>query len=380
VFCEGVPPNGFQAFPLGRASQTTQTVHATARNIDSPFWRIELDEHGRLTSLFDKQHHREVAPPGEFLNRLVVFEDKPLNYDAWDIDAYFATKSREVDNSDGVRVLESGPERAMVELRWRVGEHTRIVQRMCVYARSPRIDFVTDVDWHERQTLLKVGFATGIRNRRATYEIQFGTIDRPTHRNTSWEEAAFEVPAQRWVDLSDAHYGVALLADCKHGYSVHAGTLWLSMLKGAIDPDPQADVGEHHFTYCLLPHAGGLEEVRKAAYSLTRPLLWRREGVHAGALPRQFSLASTAAPGVVVETAKWAEDEDALILRMYEADGGAIQTPLKLGVRADSLDEVDLLERNPRPLTGQTLDFRAREIKTVRIPFYFTAPLVNPDT
>jgi alpha-mannosidase len=275
--------------------------------------------------------------------------------------------------------VESGPERAVVELRWRVGDRTRIVQRLCVYARSPRIDFVTDVDWHERQTLLKVGFATGIRNRRATYEIQFGSIDRPTHRNTSWEEAAFEVPAQRWVDLSDAHYGVALLADCKHGYSVHAGTLWLSLLKGAIDPDPLADVGAHHFTYCLLPHAAGLQEVRKAAYTLTRPMFWRREGAHGGSLPRQFSLASSAERGVVVETAKWAEDEDALILRMYEADGGATQTKLNLGVPA-TMYEVDLLERNPRPVPGETLDFRAREIKTLRIPFYFTAPLVSPET
>jgi alpha-mannosidase len=263
----------------------------------------------------------------EQLRRRVVeleFEDKPLNYDAWDIDAYFASKSREVENPESVRVVESGPERA-------------------------------------------VGFATSIRNRRATYEIQFGSIDRPTYRNTSWEEAAFEVPAQRWADLSDAYYGVAVLSDCKHGYSVHEGTLWLSLLKGAIDPDPHADVGEHHFTYCLLPHAAGLEQVRKAAYGLTRPLLWRREAPHAGRLPLQFSLASTAEPGVLVETAQWAEDEDALILRLYEADGGATQTQLHLGIPADGIDEVDLLERNPRPVIGDSLDFRAREIKTLRI-------------
>src|SRR6266852_4563017 len=117
------------------------------------------------------------------------------------------------------------------------------------------------------------------------YEIQFGTIDRPTHQNTSWEEAAFEVPAQRWADLSDAHYGVALLADCKHGYIVREDTLWLSLLKGAIDPDPDADRGQHHFTYSLLPHAAGLDGVRRAAYGLTRPLMWRREGAHAGSLP-----------------------------------------------------------------------------------------------
>jgi len=235
-----------------------------------------------------------------------------------------------------------------------------------VYARVPRIDFVTDVEWQERQSLLKVGFGTGIRNRRATYEIQFGTIDRATHRNTSWEAAAFEVPAQRFVDLSDARYGVALLADCKHGYTVHEGTLWLSLLKGAIDPDPDADRGAHHFTYSLLPHAVGLEEVRRAAYSLTRPLLWRREGAHPGALPSRFSLASTPDPSVLVETLKWAEDEEALIARLYESDGGDTTTRFDLGVAAESIDEVDLLERNPRPVQGD-LKVRAREVKTLRI-------------
>jgi len=270
------------------------------------------------------------------------------------------------------QVRESGPERAVLELTWRIGERSRVVQRLCVYARSPRIDFVTDVDWDERQSLLKVAFPTDIRNRRATYEIQFGTIDRPTHRNTSWEEAAFEVPAQRWADLSDNHYGVAVLADCKHGYSVHESTLWLSLLKGAIDPDPDADRGQHHFTYSLLPHAAGLDGVRRAAYSLTRPLMWRREGAHAGSLPTQFSLASVGDPGVVVETAKWAEDEDALIVRLYEAQGGSTSVALDLGVAAEGVDQVDLLERNPRTLeTAESgsvqLDFRAREIKTLRV-------------
>src|SRR5207248_128181 len=281
-------------------------------------------------------------------------------------------KSVDVDALQSVQVRESGPERAMLELTWRISERTRIVQRMCVYARSPRIDFVTDVDWHERQSLLKVAFPTSIRNRRATYEIQFGTIDRPTHRNTSWEEAAFEVPAQRWADLSDSHYGLAVLADCKHGYSVHESTLWLSLLKGAIDPDPDADRGQHHFTYSLLPHPTGLDQVRRAAYSLTRPLIWRREGAHAGGLPTQFSLANVAGGGVVVETAKWAEDEDALIVRLYEAEGGSHDVSLDLGVRAGSVDQVDLLKRNPRGLAlaqdgSVPLDFRAREIKTMRV-------------
>jgi alpha-mannosidase len=297
----------------------------------------------------------------------VVFEDKPLNYDAWDIDAYYAVKSREVDDLEAVEVRESGPERGVLELRWRFGSGTRIIQRLTVYARSPRIDFVTDVDWHERQSLLKVGFRTGLRNRRATYEIQFGSIDRPTHRNTTWEAAAFEVPGQRWVDLSDAHVGVALLSDCKHGYSVDEDTLWLSLLKGAVDPDPEADRGAHRFTYSLLPHGPGLDDVRRAAYRLTRPMLWRRSGPHAGSLPTRASIAGVDDPSVIVETVKWAEDDDALVLRTYESEGGAVSSRLSLGVAAQRVDEVDLLERNAHPISADALRWRAREVKTLMV-------------
>ena len=128
-----------------------------------------------------------------------------------------------------------------------------------------------------------------------------------------------------------------------------------------------ADVGDHRFTYCLLPHGAGLDAVRQAAYSLSRPLLWRRSGPHAGTLSRQFSLASTDAPGVIVETLKWAEDEDALVLRVYEAAGGDTRSGLQLGVPAQGVHEVDLLERNARAVDPASLDFRAREIKTLQV-------------
>jgi alpha-mannosidase len=374
VWCEGVPPNGYQAFRINSPAPTAaaNALRVSPRELETPFWHIELDDRGRISRLYDKKLEREVVPTGELANRLVVFEDKPLNFDAWDIDAYFYAKSREVDRLEAAEVRESGPERAVLQLTWRIGDQSVIVQRMCVYARMPRIDFQNQVEWNERQSLLKVAFPTDIRSRRATYEIQFGTIERPTHRNTSWEEAAFEVPAQRWADLSDAHYGVAVLADCKHGYSVHNRTLWLSLLKGAIDPDPNADRGQHTFIYSLLPHAAGLDVVRRAAYSLTRPMLWRREAAHRGSLPVRFSAAQVADPGVLVETVKWAEDEDAMIVRLYEADGGAGPSSLVLGVPTQAVDEVDLLERNPQPVSFGGSDtvapnFRAREVKTLRV-------------
>jgi alpha-mannosidase len=377
VFVEGVPAHGYQAFAL---SGTPAEEHgaprpsATDEVLESPFWRLELDPNtGRIARLLDRRRGQDVLPVGRVGNRLVVFEDRPLDFDAWDIDSFHVAKPYEVDALESSRVLESGPERSVLELRWRFGERTRVAQRLCLYARSPRIDFVTEVDWHERQALLKVAFPTTIRSRRATYEIQFGAIERPTHRNTSWEEAAFEVPAQRWADLSDAGHGVALLADCKHGYSVQQDTLWLSLLKGAIDPDPEADLGQHRFTYSLLPHAGaGLHEVRRAAYGLTRPPLWRREPAHAGVLPGRLGLAQVDAPGVLVETLKWAEDEDALVVRLYEADGGATGARLRLGFRPAAVDRVDLLERHPRPLPlvdddAVRLELRAHEVTTLLV-------------
>jgi alpha-mannosidase len=347
-------------------------MSATKNEIDSPFWHIVLDDRGRLSQIVDKARGRDVLAEGELGNRLVVFEDRPIEWDAWDIDVFHMQKSREVDQLESVEVVEGGPERVVLELRWRFGERTSITQRLRVYARSARIDFVTDVDWQERQALLKVAFPTRIRNRRATYEIQFGSIDRPTHRNTSWEAAAFEVPAQRWVDLSDAGGGVALLADCKHGYSAFEHTLWLSLLKSALDPDPEADRGQHHFTYSLLPHPPGYDQVRRAAYALTRQLFWRHEPAHAGRLPRAFSLLDVSQQArVVAETVKWAEDEDALIFRLYEADGGATTAHLRPGAAVRTLEEVNLLERQPRPIPAGgegafALEFRAREVKTLR--------------
>lgn len=393
VYCAEVPANGYQAFPLGdppegEGGTTPSLIAVSPRLVETPFWRIELDRVGRISRLWDKRHGRDALAPGELGNRLVVYEDKPLEFDAWEVHAFINEKPTEidrleaeaasgaadvgtepVDDLEAARVLEHGPERGVLRLRWRHGRSV-ILQWLTVYARNPRIDFVTEVEWRERQSLLKVGFPAAVRSRRATYEIQFGTIDRPAHRNTSWDKAMFEVPAQRWADLSDAHYGLALLADCKHGYNATDHTLWISLIKSPIDPDPNADLGRHRFTYSLLPHPAGLEPVRRAAYELTRPLVWRREGAHPGPLPRALSLASCEEGGVLVETAKWAEDEDALVLRLYEADGGATRAHLRLGFTPAGVDEVTLLERDARPVgAGErlALDVRAREVKTLRV-------------
>jgi alpha-mannosidase len=222
-------------------------------------------------------------------------------------------------------VIERGPVRAAVRIE-RQFRSTRIRYDIALYAQTPRMDFLADVDWQERQTMLKVAFPVTVRSPHATYEIQFGAIQRPTHRNTSWDQQKFEVPAQRWADLSEAGYGVSLLNDSRYGYDVRGNVLRLTLLRGPEYPDPEADRGQHLFSYALLPHSGDWaqgETVRRAR-ELNEPMLAvpTVAGDRAGDQVGAHSCLQVQGPGVVVETLKPAEDGDGWILRLYEAHGG----------------------------------------------------------
>ncbi|MFD1885700.1 alpha-mannosidase [Paenibacillus wenxiniae] len=221
----------------------------------TPHYELEWNANGQLTRITDRQYDREVLATGERGNVLQLFEDKPMNFDAWDIDIFYQERMDEITALSSVRLIESGPLRAIVEFGWSYGD-TCIVQQLIVYTTSRRIDFVTDVDWKERQKLLKVAFPVQIRTTEATYDIQFGNVKRPTHWNTSWDWARFESVGHQWADLSERNYGVSLLNDCKYGYDIKDHIMRLSLLKSAIHPDPMADYGQHHFTYSLYPHGG----------------------------------------------------------------------------------------------------------------------------
>ena len=199
--------------------------------------------------------------------------------------------------------------RGSLRLVWRYGSST-ITQRLTIYRSSPRIDFRTEVDWWEQQVLLKVAFPVAVRSTRATYEIQWGSIERPTHWNTSWDYARFEVVGHKWADLSEGGYGVSLLNDCKYGHDIKANVLRLSLLKSAVHPDTAADKGHHVFTYSLLPHAGDWRAggTVPEAYALNYPLLAALVGPQEGSLPNEHSFVSVDADHVIVESVKRAED------------------------------------------------------------------------
>jgi len=220
--------------------------------------------------------------------------------------------------------------------------------------------------------LLRVHFPLAVRAQDATYEIQFGTVARPAHENTAWDQARHEVPAQQWADLSEAGYGAALLNDCKYGYSARGHMLTLSLLRAPTWPDPEADQGAHRFTYALLPHAGDWRGgVIAQARRLNHPLLVQAAEPGGAARPAEFALVTCDAPGVQIDTVKRAEDSDDLIVRVYEAHGGRTLAALRFADSIAAASEVNLLERplGAADFAGDMLRFALApyQIRTFRV-------------
>jgi alpha-mannosidase len=337
--------------------------------IENGLVRIKIDRRGNLTSVFDLRVQREaLEAPGNVFH---LHEDIPVNWDAWDVDVNYKETVKILDGPAKVELVESGPLRARVKVSRTFGK-SRLEQEIVLRAGSARIDFPTEVDWQERQKFLKVAFPVAIRAMNATYEIQYGHLERPTHTNTSWDLARFEVCGQKWADLSEPGYGVALLNDCKYGHDIQGGVMRLSLLRSPLSPDPKADEGRHSFTYALLPHAGDLREGRviEEAYALNVPLLVHKIQSHPGKLPAAQSFFSVDRPNVVIEAIKIAEEGQGTIVRLYEAAGsrGSVRLSTSLPFRKAYL--ADLLENAGTPVALRngvvSLNLRPFEIVTLK--------------
>jgi alpha-mannosidase len=335
--------------------------------IDTPFYSIEWNDFGQLTRIYDREANREVLQENQRGNVLQIFEDKPLRFDAWDIDLFYQEKMKEIHQLKQVEVVESNALRAVIRFKW---EHNRstVTQDMIVYAGKRRIDFKTEADWHEQHQLLKVAFPVEIRATEATYDIQFGNVKRPTHWNTSWDYARFETVGHQWADLSERNYGVSLLNDCKYGYDIKDSTIRLSLLKAATYPDHSQDQGEHHFTYSLLPHQGDWMEGQtiQEAWDLNQPFTYLEGGAQVATL----SLFELSASHVVIDAVKKAEDSDQVVLRLHECTGQRGRVEVRSDLKIESWQECDLMERptGERVTTG-TIDFSIKpyEIKTILV-------------
>ena len=338
----------------------------TGRNgitLENGLIRVRIDDRGRLAGVYDLRVRREVLDgPG---NAFYLHEDIPNEWSAWDVDIFYKEKAVALDGKASIELIESGPLQARVHIVRTFGK-SRLEQEIVLRAGSARIDFPTRVEWQERQKFLKVAFPVAVRAMTATYEIQYGHLERPTHFNTSWDLARFEVCAQKWADLSEPGYGVALLNDCKYGHDIQGSVMRLSLLRASISPDPMADRGHHEFTYALLPHVGDLREGRviEEAYALNVPLVVRETKRHAGPLPAVQSFFSVDRPNVVIEAVKIAEAGKALIVRLYEAAGSRGSAHLTTTLPVRRACRADLLENE-----GATLAFKEGALSLKLRPF-----------
>lgn len=357
--------------PGGRRGRQS-TVTATQRKLENELLRVEFDAAGLIRRIHDKPARRDAITESGSANRLELYEDRPANWDAWDVWVYYQEVQPEQAKLESVRVVERGPVRAAVEQRWSVGR-SKIVQQIRLASGSRRIDFVTHVDWREDDRMLRAAFDIHVLTEKATCEIQYGHVERPTHRNTTWDVARFEVPAQKWVDLAETDYGVALLNDCKYGHGFAGSTMSLNLLRSPGDPDPRADRGEHEFTYSLLPHSGHFTEagVIRHAYELNVPAGVWPVAKRSGELPARGALLQLDVDHVVIEAVKACRDEKAVIVRMYEAHRRRGTAALQSCWRVRQAQLVDLMERPiaKLPVSGRgvELDFRPFEIKTVKL-------------
>lgn len=383
-----IPSFGYQTYFV-RAATTAPAVHsmlkASADTLENEFIRVKIDpQNGCMTSLFDKKSGTESLAPAETDtggpktstcgNLLQTFVDKPKQWDAWNIDADFEKQHWDLDKADEVKLIESGPLRAIIQVKNHF-QNSTFVRDITLSAGVPRVDVKMQAEWHEKHILLKVAFPVSAHNDKATFEIPFGSVERPTTRNTPAELAQFEVPAYRWADISDGKHGLSLLNDCKYGYDAKGNVLRLSLLRSPEWPDPHADEGHHEFTYSLYPHGEGWKDALtvRRGYELNYKLISRPVEKHQGSLSPEHSFLQAQPDNVIVTAMKKAEDGNALVVRFYEWAGKDSDVTLQLPPGAQSAVETDLMEKPIGSVSlhdGKVnLHTKPYEIKTVKVQF-----------
>ena len=347
-----------EAAPYATAApvEPRDEVRADGLTLENAHLRATFAENGTLVQLFEKPTGREaLSGPG---NLFELFDDDPVEFDAWDIDPYTLGTGRAASPAMGHSVSGS-PLRGEISF-----EYPSLRQTVRLDADSRVLEFHTEVDWHVSHTLLKVCFPLAVLSKTATYEMPFGYAERPTHYSTSRDAAQYEVPGHRWADLSEHGFGVALLNDSKYGYSCFGNKLRLTLLRAPKSPDPEADMGRHEFAYALMPHAGD----------------WRTAGVLAEATRFNAPLRRTAViqqfasvedPNLVLSALKRAEDSDAIVLRFYEPYGARGTARVRVGAPFTSARRANALEDDGDALDvdGDTIviPYRPHELVTVKV-------------
>ncbi|HEY6445987.1 MAG TPA: glycoside hydrolase family 38 C-terminal domain-containing protein [Acidobacteriaceae bacterium] len=355
----------------------TSDLRVTGTTLENAALRVAVDaKTGCITSLYDKKAHFETLAAGSCGNELQAFKDTPKDYDAWNIDpGTLDVPPARLDDADSVEVVEKGPMRGVIRVT-RHWQNSKFVQEMVLEEGSDQAVVVNDIDWHETHVLLKAAFALAATSPFATYEIPYGTIQRPTTRNNSWEKAQFEVGAQRWADEGNGQQGFSLINDSKYGYDGVGNLLRLTLLRSPVWPDPNADRGHQHFTYALYPHAGDWKQAMtvRHGYDYNYKLQAMQVEPHEGALPAEHSFVSAMPDDVVLTAMKKAEDSHALIFHLYEWAGKSGNIELRVPPGATGAVETNLMEQPqgaalPLAADRVTIPVHPYEIVAVRVDY-----------
>ena len=365
AFVENLAPMTATPFFFVHGTPSADKLDVTARRFTTPYFEGEFDDAMRITSLIDTRCGRQLAKAGEALNRIVCYENRPHNYDAWDINIYYDERFWEVNDLVSSRIVAEGPVMTKIRNEYRFNKST-IVQHVVLYKAIDRIDFETWVDWKEAHYMLKAHFPVDIFYNDATFDIQYGNVKRATHKNTSWDVARFEVCAHKWMDVSEGNYGFSLMNDCKYGHSVDEKSVALTLLKSSTDPNEEADQEEHVFTYSIMPHAGDwrVASTPAMAYMLNIPVTAVKG--HAGT-ETLAPFAQVDCENVMIESVKRALRSEGTVIRAYECYGERAHVTLTLRETPKSVKAISMMEDviEDVPFTGNTVEFDVKPYEIV---------------
>jgi alpha-mannosidase len=393
---KNIPALGYRVFSIvnkkmeqGKEEKKSEPAGETGDFLDmeNKFYKLKINKKsGNIAGIFDKQLNREFVAEGKEANVLQVYEDLPEHWDAWNIG--YTGRMWELNEAESVEMVEDSPVRQVVKVtknflglsknRYSPTEEfpsSFFTQYVILYKGLDRIDIKTEADWWEDHMLLKAAFPVNVKSDFATYEIPFASIKRTTKSETLWEKARFEVAALRWADLSDESGGISLLNDSKYGHDIHGGVMKISLLRAPTWPDPMADRGKHSFVYSIYTHKGGVtgSAVVKRGRELNAPLLPLLTDNHKGTLPLSFGFFEVRSGSVILDTVKKAEDDDGIILRLYESSGADGSAEIVFFKQPKTIHETDLMEtpgqEHPANEKSLSLTFKKFEIKTLKVKF-----------
>lgn len=374
VFIADVPAKGYASYTVKKcAPAENKAVSATARNAETPYFSVEFNNECNISRLIHKKTGRSVSPEGELVGNVIAYQDRPHNHEAWDVKCYFDEVSWKLDFKKA-EIIELGAVRAVYKVD-RSFRSSTFTEYYCIYNDLERIDVDYESDWKEDHVVLKANYPVDVNATKATFDIQFGNIERSTTTNTTWEFAQFEESMHKWTDLSDNSFGLSILNDCKYGCDVKDGKIRTTLFRCATRPNSVQDREHHSFTFSIYPHAGRVSDsgVVNEAYNVNFPLYAVPSKAHEGNLPSEYSLVNCDKNNIVIETVKIAEDSDSVIVRAYETWNAKTPAALTFASNIKEATECNLLEEEDEAVAyeGNTLTatFKPFEIKTFKIKF-----------